>query len=173
MTCWCILTWLGFCCGLLILTQFWLSEAGWNLWFSSIIFRMSGESSHNQGMMMSQAWDPDYVFGSKSGNAMSRGCRGILLKLFVGFCLIIQQSSWVYWFHSGRPAIRPASSVCSVAPTVLVGSISYLYIFSSNFRWCVACKVICKILICEFLAIFFKFVTLTLSWFDLGSDVNH
>ena len=35
---------------------------------------------------------------------------------------------WVYWFHSVCPSVRPASHVHSVAPTVLVGSISYLYI---------------------------------------------
>ena len=32
--------------------------------------------------------------------------------------------------------VRPASRVRSVAPTVLVGSISYLYILFSNFRMC-------------------------------------
>ena len=41
---------------------------------------------------------------------------------------------------SVRPVVRPASRVRSVAPTVLVGSISYLYILSSNFRRCVTCK---------------------------------
>ena len=51
----------------------------------------------------------------------------------------------VYWFHSVCLSVRPASRVRSVAPTVLVGSISYLYILSSNFRRCVACKVSCKI----------------------------
>ena len=35
------------------------------------------------------------------------------------------------------PSVHPASRVRSVAPTVLVGSISYLYILSSNFRRCV------------------------------------
>ena len=56
----------------------------------------------------------------------------------------------VYWFHSVRPSVprlsrvRPASHVRSVAPTVLAGTISYLYILPSNFR-CVACKVSCKI----------------------------
>ena len=70
------------------------------------------------------------------------------------------------------PSGRPASHVRSVAPTVLVGSISYLCILSSNFRRCVACKVSCKISKFEFLEIFFKFVALTLSCFDLGSDVN-
>ena len=49
---------------------------------------------------------------------------------------------------------RPASRVRSVVPTLLVGSISYLHILSSNFRRCVACKVSCKILKFEFLAIF-------------------
>ena len=33
----------------------------------------------------------------------------------------------VYWFPSVPPSVRPASRVRSVAPTVLVGSISYLY----------------------------------------------
>ena len=55
-----------------------------------------------------------------------------------------QKSCWgVYWFHSVRRSvrpfvlrpsrIRPTSRVHSVASTVLVGSISYLYILSSNF----------------------------------------
>ena len=60
----------------------------------------------------------------------------------------------VYWFHSAcrpsvrpsvRPSIHPASCVRSVAPTVLVGSIWYLHILSSNFRRCVTCKVYYKI----------------------------
>ena len=50
--------------------------------------------------------------------------------------------------------VCPASCVRSVVPTVLVGSISYLYILSSNFRRCAACKVYCKISKFEFLAIF-------------------
>ena len=52
---------------------------------------------------------------------------------------------WVYWFHSVRPSVRPTSRVRSIAPTVLIGSISYLYILSSKFRRCVACKVSCQI----------------------------
>ena len=55
---------------------------------------------------------------------------------------------------SVRPSIRPASRVRSVAPTVLIGSISYLHILPHNFKRCVACKVSCKISKCEFLAIF-------------------
>ena len=70
---------------------------------------------------------------------------------------LAQRSCWgVYWFHSVRPSIHPSSHVRSVAPTVLVGSISYLYILSSNFRWCVACKVSCKFSKFEFLAIFYN-----------------
>ena len=66
-----------------------------------------------------------------------------------------QQSCWgVYWFHSVRLSVHPASRVRFVVPTVLVGSISYLYILSSNFRRCVACKVTHKIFKFEFLAIF-------------------
>ena len=52
------------------------------------------------------------------------------------------------------PSVHPTSCVCSVAPTVLVGSISYLYILLSNFRRCVTCTVYCKIIKFEFLAIF-------------------
>ena len=37
-------------------------------------------------------------------------------------------------------SVHPASRVRSVAPTVLVGSISYLYILSSDFWRCVACN---------------------------------
>ena len=56
-----------------------------------------------------------------------------------------QRSCWRgYWFHSVRPSVH-LSRVCSVAPTVLVGSISYLYILSSNFRRYVTCKVVGKI----------------------------
>ena len=51
-----------------------------------------------------------------------------------------------------RPSVRPP--VRPSVPTVLVRSISYLYILSSNFRMCVACKVSCKISKLEFLAIF-------------------
>ena len=56
-------------------------------------------------------------------------------------------------FVSLRPSVRPASRVRSVALTILVGSISYLYFLSSNFRRCVVCKVYCKISKLEFLAI--------------------
>ena len=73
-----------------------------------------------------------------------------------------QRSCWggggggggLYWFHSVRPSVRPASRVRSVAPAVLVGSISYLHILSNNFRRCVACEVSCKISKFVFLAFF-------------------
>ena len=44
-----------------------------------------------------------------------------------------------------RPSICPTSRVRSVAPTVLVGSILYLYILLSNFRRCAVCTLSCKI----------------------------
>ena len=82
-----------------------------------------------------------------------------------------------YWFHpvrpSVRPSVRPTFRVCSVAPRVLVGSISYLYILSSKIRRCVVCTYIFANLKIGFLAIFLRFVILTLSSFDLWSDVNH
>ena len=84
----------------------------------------------------------------------------------------------VYWFHLVRPSVRPAFRVRSVAPTVLVGSISYLYILSSNFRRCVACIVYCKISKFELLAIFLNlqlwlFLVLTLDLIWIPSMGNH
>ena len=61
---------------------------------------------------------------------------------------------WVSLRPSVRPSVRPASRVRSVTSTVLVGSISYLYILSSNFRRCVAYKVSSKISKFDVLAIF-------------------
>ena len=68
----------------------------------------------------------------------------------------------VYWFHSVRPSVRPASRVRSVAPTVLVDFI-FIHLISSNFWRCVACDVSCEIWIfCNL----FLFVTLNLFSFD-------
>ena len=85
-----------------------------------------------------------------------------------------------YWFHSIHPSLRlsicpsvPHPRVCPVAPTVLVGSISYLYILLSKFWRCVACKVSGKISKLEILAIFFSICNFDFVCFDLGSDVNH
>ena len=95
---------------------------------------------------------------------LSHGPEKLHSVFFCGFC-------WLYSLHnkvvggyiaftpsihpSICPSIRPTSRVRSVVPTVLVGSISYLYILSSNFRRCDACKVACKILKLKFLAVFF------------------
>ena len=65
-----------------------------------------------------------------------------------------QRSCWWGVYCIGfTPSVRPASRVRSVMPTVLVGSISYLHILSSNFRRCVACNISCKFE-WQFLAIF-------------------
>ena len=61
---------------------------------------------------------------------------------------------------SVRLSVRGHNRVCSVSSTILVRSISYLHILSSNFRRCVAYQVYFKIWI---FGNFFKFVTLTLS----------
>ena len=56
----------------------------------------------------------------------------------------------VYWFHLVRPSVCPSVrlSVCGQnrvrtvsSIIILIGSISYLRILSSNFRRCVTCKV--------------------------------
>ena len=68
----------------------------------------------------------------------------------------------VYWYHLVRLSVRPSVrlSVCgqnrvrSVSSTILIGSISYLHILSSNFRRCVACNARFKIKKFEILANF-------------------
>ena len=53
------------------------------------------------------------------------------------WCLFNLQSYSLSVHVSVHPSVHPASHFCSVAPTVLAGSISYSYILSSNFRRCV------------------------------------
>ena len=91
------------------------------------------------------------VLGSWVQAAIRTGCNyytSHTTKLLVG----------LYWFHSGRlsgrPSVRPASRVCSVAPIFLVGFTSYLCILSSNFKRCAVYRVSCKFSKFEFLAIF-------------------
>ena len=73
----------------------------------------------------------------------------------------------VHLFAYGQNRIR------SVSSTILTRSISYLHILSSNFRRCVMYKVFFfKIKKIGSFGKFFKFVTLSLSCFDLGSNVN-
>ena len=72
---------------------------------------------------------------------------------YIGFTPSVRPSVRPSLHLSICPSVHPASHVRSVVPTVLIGSSSYLYILSSNFRRCVACKVACKILKFEFSAI--------------------
>ena len=94
------------------------------------------------------------------------------------FCVVLCQiiipiAQWscrvVYWFHSVHPSVRPsvhpASCVRSVAPPVLIRSISYLHILSSNFIRYVACKVSSKISI--FYVCNFDFV---LNWLGIWCE---
>ena len=77
-----------------------------------------------------------------------------------------------YWFHIVRLSVCGQNRVHSVSSTVLAGSISYLHTLSSNFRRCVACKVVFKIKKIEVLEKKIKFITLTLFCFHLGSNMN-
>ena len=85
----------------------------------------------------------------------------------------------VYWYHLVRLSVCPSvrlsvrlsfcgqNRVRSVSSTILIGSISYLHILASNFRRCVACNARFEIQkFCNF-GEFLKFVTLTLTSFDL------
>ena len=74
--------------------------------------------------------------------------------------------------RSVRLSVCGQNCVRSVSSTILIGSISYLHILSSNFRKCVACNAHFKIQKFKNFGDFFKFVTLTLSSFDLGSNMT-
>ena len=88
-------------------------------------------------------------------NSSYRCMNDLLIRPAITFALLCAPHNEVVGGYIGfHPSVRPVSRVYSVAPTVLVGSISYLHILSSNFRRSVACKVYCKIflffLICNF-----------------------
>ena len=69
-------------------------------------------------------------------------------------------AGYIGFTQSVRLSVRPSTCPSQIPRplcndyTVLVGSISYLYILSSKFRRCVRCKITCKVLKFEFLAIF-------------------
>ena len=72
---------------------------------------------------------------------------------------VVGVGGYIGFTPSVRPSVRlsvRASRARFVAPTVLVGSISYLCILSTNFRRCVPWKVYSKISKFEFLAIFWN-----------------
>ena len=73
----------------------------------------------------------------------------------------------VNWYHLVCLSVCGQNRVRSVSSTILIGSISYFHILSSNFRKCVGCNARFKIQKIWNFGDFFKFVTLTLSSFDL------
>ena len=60
----------------------------------------------------------------------------------------------VYWYHLVRLSVCGQNRVRSVSSTILIGSISYLHILSSNFRRCVVCNICFNIQKFEILANF-------------------
>ena len=77
-------------------------------------------------------------------------------------------------FTSSSTFIRRQNLVYfSVSSSIPAGSISYLHILSSNLRRCVKCKsFVIKNLKNWSFGKFLKFVTLSLSCFDFGSNMN-
>ena len=67
-----------------------------------------------------------YIFPPSSSSTKLKG--GILVSPCPSVC----------------PSVCGQNHVCSVSSTILVGSISYLHILSSNFRRCVMCKLCFK-----------------------------
>ena len=92
-------------------------------------------------------------------------CVFVLIKIPNG--LLYPPHNEVLLCPSVRPSVR-SSVPHPVSAYSSVGSISYLYILSNNFRRCVACKVSCKFSKFEFLAIFFIICNFDFVLFWLG-----
>ena len=69
------------------------------------------------------------------------------------------------------PSVCEQNRVCSVSFTILVGSISYPHILSSNLRRCVLCKHFSNVNKWKFWQIL-KICNIDLSCFDLGSNMS-
>ena len=100
----------------------WVSQTWFSETFENVSYNLK------QGIF----WVLGYIFKCLLYTTKLLG--GILVSFHLSVC------------PSVCPSVRPTSRVRSLAPTVLVESISYLYILSNNFRRCVACEVYCKIL---------------------------
>ena len=74
-----------------------------------------------------------------------------------------------YIKYATQMSICGRNHVCSVSSTILVGSILYLHILSSNFSKCVTCKYFSELWSFDK---FFEFVTVTLFCLGLGSNMN-
>ena len=108
---------------------------------------------------MNQCWKFPRVRQSKADNF--GGGPGTFCWFFFNFMFMIcnsrhedlqlfippLQRSWkrVYWYHLVRLPDCGQNRVRSVSSRILIGSISYSHILSSNFRRCVACNARFKI----------------------------
>ena len=85
-------------------------------------------------------------------------------SLITNCLFVMPPNNEIYWFHSVCLtvclSVRPASHVCSVVTTVLVGSILYYKSYQATSEEGVACKVSCKISKFEF----FKICNFVLTW---------
>ena len=121
------------------------------LWFSP---KSSFTVSIQPAILCNGFWNHNYTPASTK-----------LKGVYIGFIMSVCPSV--------RPSIRLWVKSC---PLCILNnsrkSLSYSYILSSNFRRCIVCKAVFKIQQFEILCKFFRFVILTLSYFDLGSNMN-
>ena len=131
---------------------------------------------------MNQCWKFPRVRLSKADNF--GGGPGTFCWFFFNFMFMICNSrhedlqlfipplkrSWkgVYWYHLVRLPDCGQNRVRSVSSRILIGSISYSHILSSNFRRCVACNARFKIQKFEIFAIFFKICNFDFVFLWLG-----
>ena len=137
---------------------------------------------------MFQYWFPQVFLLRKSAKYLSGNCETSVLRAFnfmkpsvaavpiryknfiIHMYPLLKQVEGGYTVFTLSICVQ--NRVCSVSSTILTGLISNLHTLSSNFRRCVACnKFFLNSKIWSFDK-FFKFVTLTLSCFYLGSNMN-
>ena len=120
--------------------------------------RFSSQRASNAESISMSCWC-GYIISSRglacdTSMTMWLGDNGLIQAGKLKFLYPPLQQSWkgLYWFHLVRLSICGQNRVRSVSSTILIGSISYLHILSSNFRRCVACNVCYKVLKFEILA---------------------
>ena len=98
----------------------------------------------------------------------------LLMLLQFIFIPPTRQRCGVYWFHSVRLSARPSRIPCPLCSTYSSGWIHFIFIhlIKQLQKVCRISSFLQNVKIWIF-GNFLKFVTLTLSCFDLGSDVKH
>ena len=156
-----------------VVADIWLLTVSWTLTWEMIQIRNFYCFMYRQNIWLIE-WEAivgdmiDHVgiYGSRVAEGLWAFNVGLVLHIFDSAALSLLTSISVYtprfnevdrglyWYHLVRLSVCGQNRVRSVSSTILIGSISYLHILSSNFRSCVACNTHLKVQKFEILANF-------------------